>query len=129
MRADLALFLCVPATIIAVEIVLFLRFRAVLASWTGVMQSSTKLLGDKNLSDDEKQERMAKAAGQTLIGTFKIFGIVLAALVGFIAFYSLAISLTRVDTSTLETLVRLDVQVGSILSAFVWLWVRARVFS
>ena len=128
MRADLALLLCLPATILAVEIVLFLKFRQVLGAWMGVMNASTTLFADKSLSDDEKQERMAKAAGQTLIGTFKIFAIIVVALAGFVAIYGAGISVFWIDTSLPETLMRLEVQLGSLVVAIVWIWVRGRVF-
>ena len=128
MKADLALFLAFPATILAVEVVLRLRFREILGAWLAGMQSASKLFADKSLSDDEKQEQMASAAAKTLIGTFKIFAIIVLALAMFIGAYGAGISLTRLDTSLPETLTRVDVQLASVVFALIWLWVRSRVF-
>lgn len=128
MRADLALFLALPSTIAAVEVVLGLKFRTVLMRWLGVMRTSTALMADKTLSDDEKQQRMAKAAPATLGGTLKMFAIIVLALAAFVLVYGAGISLLALDTSTPETLARLDVELTSVVVALVYLWVRGRVF-
>jgi hypothetical protein len=128
MRAELAFYLVIPATLIAVELVFRLRFREVLSRWTGVMRQSTSLMRDKSLTDDEKQEKMAKASAATLGGTLKLFGIIVIALFGFVATIGLGITLFRFDTSLLETLVQSDLQVTSVVIAVLWLWGRRFVF-
>lgn len=128
MRAELAFYLAIPATIVAVELVFRLRFREVLSRWMAVMQQSTTLMRDKTLSDDEKQEKMAKASAATLGGTLKLFAIIAAALIGFVAVIGLGITVFRFDTSLPETLMRSDLQIASLVIALIWLWVRRFVF-
>lgn len=128
MMADLALWLAIPATLLAVELVLRLRFRTVLADWTAVMQQSTALMRDKTLDDDEKQERMAKASAATLGGTLKLFAIIAIALAGFVAVIALGLLVLGLDASLSETLVRLDLQGFSVVVAVIWLWARRFVF-
>lgn len=128
MRAELAFYLVVPATLIAVELVFRLRFREVLSGWTAVMRHSTSLMRDKTLSDDEKQARMAKASAATLGGTLKLFAIILVALFGFAGTIWLGITIFRFDTSLPETLMRSDLQIASVAIALIWLWVRRFVF-
>ncbi|MFT4717383.1 MAG: hypothetical protein ACI861_002392 [Paracoccaceae bacterium] len=128
MRAELAFYLVVPATVIAVELVFRLRFREVLAGWMGVMKQSTALMRDKTLGDDEKQEKMAKASAATLGGSLKLFGIIALAVAGFAATIGIGIVIFAFDTSLPETLLRSDLQIASLVIAVLWVWGRRFVF-
>ncbi len=128
MRADAALLLALPATLIAVELVFRLRFRQVLGTWLGVMRTSASLMGDKSLSDDEKQARMAKASVATLGGSLKLFAIIVLALAGFVLTISAGVALFRLDTSLPETIIRSDLHIASVITAILYIWIRRRVF-
>ncbi len=122
------MFLAIPATLIAVELVFRLRFRQVLGAWTAVMQQSTALMRDKTLPDDEKQEKMAKASAATLLGTLKLFAIIVIALIGFVASLAIGIAVLRLDTSLPQTVLRGDLQIASVVFALIWVWARRFVF-
>ena len=128
MRVDVPLLLGLPATIVAVELVLVLRFRPVLSRWSRVMAQSAALMRDRSLSDGEKQVRMAKASGATLLGSLKLLAIILVALFGYAMVIGAGVDLFRLDTSMPQVLTRIDLQLLSLVVAFAWLWIRRRVF-
>ena len=128
MRAELAFYLVIPATLIAVELVLRLKFREVLSQWMSIMRQSSTLMRDKTLNDDDKQQKLAKASAATLFGSLKLFAIILIGLVGFAATIGIGISVFRFDTSLPETLIRSDLQIASVVIALLWLWGRRFVF-
>ncbi|MCA8868380.1 MAG: hypothetical protein KDA67_07000 [Rhodobacteraceae bacterium] len=128
MRVDTSLLLGLPATIVAVELVLVLRFRSVLSRWGRVMAQSTALMQDKNLSDSDKQSRLAKASGATLSESLKLLAIILVALFGYAMVIGAGVELFRLDTSMPQVLTRVDLQILSVIVAIVWIWIRTRVF-
>jgi len=127
MTPDATLLLTLPATILAVELVLRLNFRAVLAKWTSVMSQSTALMRDKSLSDDDKQQKMAQASAATLGGTAKLFAIIVIALAGFVGVIWVGSMILVPDSLLSETLMRIDLQITSLAIALLYLWIRARV--
>jgi len=127
MTADAALWLALPATIIAVELVLRLKFANVLRAWGGVMKQSTDLMRDKTMKDDEKQAKMARASALTLGGTAKLALIILVAILGYLAVITGGITLLHADTTTIDTVFRIDFQVASVLTAIIYVWGRGRV--
>ncbi|GEM_PF-2534968 len=127
MTVDAALLLCLPATLLAVEIVFAMRFRAVAGEWISVMQSSTALMRDRSLDDDEKQARMAKASLNTMVGSVKLLLIIVAALAGFALVFVLGLRLFDPQNSVTTAVARFDVQIASVLVALVYLWLRANV--
>ncbi len=127
MTADAALWLALPATIIAVELVLRLKFANVLRAWGGVMKQSTDLMRDKTMKDDEKQAKMARASALTLGGTAKLALIILVAILGYLAVITGGITLFHADTTTIDTVFRIDFQVASVLTAIIYVWGRGRV--
>lgn len=128
MRVDTSLLLGLPATIVAVELVLVLRFRSVLSRWGNVMAQSTALMQDKNLSDSDKQSRLARASGATLSESLKLLAIILVALFGYAMVIGAGVELFRLDTSMPQVLTRVDLQILSVIVAIVWIWIRTRVF-
>jgi len=128
MTPDSVPFLALPATVVAVELMLRLKFREVLTRWAGVMRSSTALMRDTEMDDDEKQKRMAKASLVTLTGTLKLAAIIILALVAFVVTVSLGIDVLRIDTSALDALMRVDLELASLVIAIIYVWVRGRVF-
>ena len=128
MRADAAFWLALPATIIAIEIVLRLKFATVLRDWGNVMKQSTALMRDKAMSDDEKQAQMARASARTLGGTMKLALIILAAVLGYLMAVAGGITVLHADTTTGETILRGDFQIASLVTAIVYFWGRGRVF-
>jgi hypothetical protein len=128
MRLDGGLLLAIPAMIVAVEIMFGLRFATVLKRWTGVMQSSVRLMADNSLSDDVKQAKLAKASISTLGGTLKILAIMVAVVIGYLMVINEGISVLRLDTSLIDAVMRVDFQVTSLVVAGLYIWARKRVF-
>jgi len=128
MRLDGGLLLAIPAMIVAVEIMFGLKFATVLKRWTGVMQSSVRLMADNSLSDDVKQAKLAKASISTLGGTLKILAIMVAVVIGYLLAINEGISVLRLDTSLIDAVMRVDFQVTSLVVAGLYIWARKRVF-
>ncbi len=127
MIPDTALVLAVPATLLAVELVMRLRFRESLAHWSATMRQSASLMADKAMDDDEKQEKMARAAAATLGDTLKLFAIIAMALGGFVLTIAAGIGVLKTGATLAATILRPDLQVVSVLVAIGYVLARRRV--
>lgn len=126
MVIDVGLLLAIPATIALVEVVLALQFKTTLAIWIGQANASTALFRDKTLSDDEKQEKMAKASGVMFVGSMKLFGIITLALLAYLGVVWLGL-LAVSGVGLAETVLRLEFQIVTLVAAILYLWVKRRV--
>jgi hypothetical protein len=125
--ADYIPALAFPATILAVEVLLRLDLGSTLARYRATVRQSTALMRDATLGDDDKQARMARASGEMLTTSLRLFAIILLALGAYVGAIWSGGTALGADGGGWGAVMRVDLQIVSILLALAWLRVRTRV--
>lgn len=122
---DFALLAAAPATVLAVEIAIRLRFASALSTFFLALSDSRALMRDTTLDDELKQVRMAAGSVRMLKATLLLGLIISLAL----AAYGLVLTAARPAGGLEAALLRIDLQTLSLTVAIAWTRVRVIAYS